>query len=108
MKHWNECAKLQWEADSDSAVQGQVASCAANIVMKILPGARFVRMDLLRIIGFLACQFTRWTPACNKRLFRLVFYCNTTVKTVQIAWIGICLINYSLACTLTRILRAAH
>ena len=56
--------------------------------MKILYGARFVRMDLLRIIGFLACAFTRWTPECDKRLHRLVSYLDTTVDAMQVGWVA--------------------
>ena len=55
MKCWSELTKEQREADSDEKVRGKLAHCTANIVMKILNGARFVRMDLLRIIGSLAC-----------------------------------------------------
>ena len=49
-------AKMKMDEESDV---GELAPVAANIVMKILYGARFVRMDLLRIIGWLACSFTR-------------------------------------------------
>ena len=56
--------------------------------MKMLYGARFVRMELLRIIGFLACSFTRWTSTCDKRLHRLVSYIDTTVKASQVGWVA--------------------
>ena len=88
MKNWSELAKQQREADSDEKVRGKLAHCAANIVMKVLYGARFARVDLLRIIGFLACQLTRWTSTCDGRLFQLVCSCDTTVKSVQVAWVG--------------------
>ena len=56
--------------------------------MKILYGARFVRMDRLRIIGFLACSFTRWTSMCDKRLHRLVSYIDSTGDASQVGWIA--------------------
>ena len=56
--------------------------------MKILYGARFVRMDILRIVGFLACAFTRWTKDCDKRLHRLVSYINTTLSARQVGWVA--------------------
>ena len=73
---------------NDLADRGKLASSAASIVMKILYGARFVRMDLLRIIGFLACSFTRWTSSCDKRLYRLVCYLNSTVTAGQYSWVA--------------------
>ena len=88
MKNWSELAKQQREADSDDKVRSKLGYCAAKILMKILCGARFLRMYLLRIIGFLACQFMRWTSTCDRRLFRLVCCCETTVKAVQVAWVG--------------------
>ena len=88
MKYWRELAKQQREADSDQKVRGKPPQSAANVVMRILCGARFVRMDLLRMIGFLACQFTRWTSTCDRRLFRLVCCCAATVKAVRVAWVG--------------------
>ena len=77
--------KLKKEEDQN---HGQLASVAANIVMNILYGARFVRMDLLRIIGYLACSLTRWTPDCDKRLHRLVCYIDSTIDATQVGWIG--------------------
>ena len=56
--------------------------------MKILYGGRFVRMDILRIIGLLACAFTRWTSECDKRLFRLVSYIDSIIAASQCGWIG--------------------
>ena len=76
------------EHDTDESNKGRLASSAASIVMKILYGARFVRMDLLRMIGMLACSFTRWTSECDKRLHRLVCYINSTVSAVQCGWIA--------------------
>ena len=51
--------------EEDEKDRGRLAPVAASIVMKILYCARFVRMDVLRIVGFLATAFTRWTPECH-------------------------------------------
>ena len=72
MKYRSKLTKEQHEASSDEKVRGTLAHCAANIVMKMLYGARFVRMDLLHVIGFLARQFTRRTSTCDRRLYQLV------------------------------------
>ena len=45
-------------------------------------------MDLLRIIGCLACSFTRWTKYCDKRLHRLVEYIDSSIDFVQVGWIA--------------------
>ena len=74
--------ELQRQKEADEKDRGRLAPSAASIVMKILYGARFVRMDLLRIIGFLACSFTRWTSDCDRRLHRLVSYLNATVEAM--------------------------
>ena len=49
-KQFLEDIKVTKEADQNN--RGRLASVAANIVMKILHGARFARMDMLRIIGY--------------------------------------------------------
>ena len=79
----NAARKAEEEKD-----RGRLAPVAARIVMKILYGARFVRMDMLRIIGLLACSFTRWTSDCDKRLHRLVSYIDSTLDASQVGWIG--------------------
>ena len=81
-------AKIAQQKLDDEKDKGRLAPSAASIVMKILYGARFVRMDLLRMIGFLACAFTRWTSDCDKRLHRLVSYLDHTVTAVQCGWIA--------------------
>ena len=45
------------EQEKDEESRGALAPVAASIVMKIIWGARFCRMDCLRIIGFIACSF---------------------------------------------------
>ena len=49
--------KLAAQKEKDQAVKGRLAPSAASIVMKILYGARFVCMELLRIVGFSRVQF---------------------------------------------------
>ena len=60
------------EHDQDENNHGVLVPVAASIVMKILWGARFCRMDCLCILGFIACSFTRWTSVCDKRRHRIV------------------------------------
>ena len=55
-------------------------------MMKILYAAREARFDLLRAIGFLACQITKWDVCCDKRLHRLMCYIETTIKHRQYGW----------------------
>ena len=58
---------------ADAALgEGVLKSVASKILMKILYGARFARSDLLRAVGALACQVTKWTRLCDKKLLRLV------------------------------------
>merc|ERR1712039_860804 len=48
-------------------------------------GARF---DLLRAVCFLAQYITKWDENCDKRLYRLMCYINSTTHYRQTGWIG--------------------
>ena len=61
-----------------------LSSDASEILMKILYGARVARPDLLRAVCGLASDITRWTKACDKRLFRLMYYIDSTVDYVLV------------------------
>lgn len=56
--------------------------------MKILYAARMARFDLLRAVNKLATYIVKWDDACDKRLYRLVGYINTTLHLRQIGWVG--------------------
>ena len=59
-------------APEDFEEPGQLAGDAAEIVMKMLYGARLVRYDLLWPICSIAREVSKWIRACDKRLERLV------------------------------------
>ena len=59
---------------------GELANHAASILMKALYGARMGRWDLLKAAAPLATHLTKWTPACDKALFRLMCYINCTTS----------------------------
>ena len=57
---------------------GTLSPIASKILMKLLYAARLARWDLLRAIGFLATQITKWTAWSDKRLYRIICYVNST------------------------------
>ena len=67
---------------------GELASDAAKIVMKMLYGARLVRYDLLWPICSIARQISKWSAACDRRLFRLVSYLNCTLDHSLEGFVG--------------------
>ena len=69
----------------DRGVLGDVASA---ILMKILYAGRRGRYDLLRPVAALASRVSKWTPACDKALHRLVCYINSSLETALYAWVG--------------------
>jgi hypothetical protein len=68
--------------------EGVLKSVASKILMKILYGARFARSDLLRAVGALACQVTKWTRLCDKKLLRLVSYINSSLNLRMVSWVS--------------------
>ena len=52
--------KLAAMKENDEKDKGRLAPSAASIGMNILYGARFVRMDLLRVVGVLLRIWSRW------------------------------------------------
>ena len=61
---------------------------AAKILMKILYAARYARLDLLRAVCHLAQFITKWDEDCDKRLYRLVCYINSTLHVRMTGWVG--------------------
>ena len=72
----------------DFEEKGDLASCAAKIVMKILYGARFLRYDLLWPLASVARQISKWNKASDRRLHRLVSYLNATIGYSLEAFVG--------------------
>ena len=79
---------LEDEKANAEAIRGRLAPHACSMLMKVLYGSRFARMDLLRMFGFLAQTFHRWTTKCDTRLHRLMCYLHTTVHAIQFGWCG--------------------
>ncbi len=69
-------------------MKGRLAEHAACVLMKCLYGARMARFDLLRAITSLACQLTRWTPECDRKLHRLMCYIHTSKHLRMIGYVG--------------------
>eukprot|EP00972_Heterocapsa_arctica_P060903 8982322-Heterocapsa_arctica.AAC.1 len=46
--------------------------------MKILYGARLAMFDLLRVVGALATNITKWDSRCDRMLYRLVCYIHSS------------------------------
>jgi hypothetical protein len=61
---------------------------AAKILMKILYAARMARFDLLRAICGLAQFITKWDDECDRKLYRLVCYINSTLDMRMTGWVG--------------------
>ena len=72
----------------DFEERGDLASCAAKIVMKVLYGARFLRYDLLWPLASVARQISKWNKASDRRLHRLVSYLNTTIDYSLESFVG--------------------
>ena len=64
--------------------------------MKVLYAARYARPDLLRACTYLALYFTKWSPACDAKLHRLMCYINSTLDWRQVGWVGDSLADLSL------------
>ena len=58
--------------------KGILDAVAARIVLKLLYLARVGRMHILWSVNTLAREVTRWNPACDRRLHRLVSYLHNT------------------------------
>jgi hypothetical protein len=68
--------------EDDHQAKGELGDSACSVLMKILYGARMARYDLLRAVTNLARQVTKWTRACDKQLYRLMCYIDSTQDIV--------------------------
>ena len=71
-----------------SAKPGVLSDAAAQVLMKILYGARMGRYDLIRPVQALASRITKWNQLCDKKLHRLVSYINSTIELHLYGWVG--------------------
>ena len=67
---------------------GELSPIAARVVMKVLYAARMARHDLLRPCQALARYLTKWSPAEDKKLHRLMCYIYSTLKIRMVSWCG--------------------
>ena len=65
---------------------GKLQPLAASVLMKILYAARMARFDLLRATCKLACFTTRWDADCDKRIYRLVCYINSSLSKRPVSY----------------------
>ena len=66
------CMDDQVIPPEDFVTKGELAKEASKIVLKALYCARLARLDLLWAVKSLAREVTKWTVACDKRLYRLM------------------------------------
>ena len=67
---------------------GELAGDAASTPTKMLYGARMGRWDLLKAVASLATHLTKWTKTCDRALFRLMCYINSTTLATLTGYIG--------------------
>ena len=67
---------------------GTLSKIATKVLTKIMYIARLARPDLLRAVGALTIMITKWTPLCDRKLFRIIKYRNGSVAWRQIGFIG--------------------
>jgi len=75
-------------ANPDGDEGGELADEAANILLRLLYGARMGRWDLLHAVSSLTRYLTKWTKACDRALFRLMCYINCTAATALTGYSG--------------------
>ena len=68
--------------------RGKLGPVAARILMNILWEPRFARLDLLRVVGFLATKITKWTSKCDRPLYRLIGYMKGSASLRMVGWVG--------------------
>ena len=75
-------------SDNDYKDEGVLGPDAASILMKILYLARCCRFNLMHPVCMLAREITKWNYACDRRLYRLVCYLQSTRTHCLHSWIG--------------------
>ena len=67
---------------------GELSKVRSQIVLKCLYLPRIGRPDILWSVNKLARSITKWTKACEKRLFRLTSYIHRTCDHTQYCYVG--------------------
>ena len=75
-------------SQADHEAVGELSAVAARIVLKALYVARLGRADCLWTINDLARKVTKWSKACDKRLYRLISYMWHTRNQVQHCYVS--------------------
>ena len=55
--------------------------------MKVLYAARMARPDLLRAVGGLASEVSKWTRASDKKLYKMMCYVHSSKDYVMKGWV---------------------
>ena len=61
---------------------------ACSIMMTTMYAARMARKDLLRCVGRLATNLTKWTSVEDEKLYRMVCYISDSLKYREVGFIG--------------------
>ncbi len=73
---------------SDLTAAGELAPCAASVLMKIMYAARMTRLDLIRPAQQLARFMKKWARQQDIELHRLVCYIHSSRSWKTVGWIG--------------------
>ena len=68
------------QKSKSTSTGGRLKPIAASVLMQVLYVARMARYDLLRPTCRLACYITKWSDACDRRLFQLIRYIHSTYQ----------------------------
>ena len=74
--------------EDDFLTEGQLAKECSKVVLKCLWIARLTRPDIYWTVNYLARYVSKWTKACDKRLYRLICYLNCTTDYVLQSYVG--------------------
>lgn len=78
----------QGEEDKEgSRPAGTLHKDAASMLMTVMWAARYARPDLLKAVQHLACYLTKWDDLCDKAMYRLFCYINSTIHYMHSGWI---------------------
>lgn len=74
--------------DDDIIAPGEFSASAAKLIMNVRRATRMCRYDLLYLVTALTREMSRWTRACDKRLFRLMCYVTSNVTLSLASLVG--------------------
>lgn len=81
-------AKVAEQLDELEEAEGQLASSASSILMKLMWIARLARPDVLRATTWLATKIHSWGRACDSHLHRVMCYLYHTQNDLLTGWIA--------------------